>query len=132
MIQLQAYGIGTTLENIVSLYELAKISNPEDDPAHEEQVILGSKKVKDIGSSVNSWRWAFLTFAKRDALRTYCPNRRSAWVYISSYSNEDRQFHTYYCLMVWPPRERQRNGKVLDFTINFAFIQEINLEEGYS
>lgn len=120
--------IGTTLENMVTLESLG-ISNPEDDPRQEESVLLGSRKVKDIGSISNSWHWGFIQFLKRDTLRTYCPEK-SAWVYISTYSNEDRLFHTYYCLMVWPEGERQRSGKVIDFTINFLFMQEI--EEGYS
>lgn len=124
-----SFSIGTTLENMVTLDSLG-IKNPEDDPRQDNSILLGSRKVKDVGSLTNSWHWGFIHLSQRDILRNYCTGK-SAWVYISTYSNEDRLFHTYYCLMLWPEGERQKSGKVIDFTINFMFMQEM-VESDYS
>lgn len=119
--------IGSTIESMVTLSSLG-IKCPDNDPSEgTETILLGSKKVRDVGPDTESWHWDFMPLAKRNSLKAYCVDR-SAWVYIKTLMSDDT-YKIFHCLMVWPNRERNSNARILDLTINFMFLQEIVEEE---
>lgn len=117
------HSIGTTIDNMVLLSD-NNVKCPQNDPNEGSEVIItGAKTAIDIGPDTESWHWDFIRLAARNFLKTYCTGR-SAWVYIKTLV-QGEEYKIYYCLMIWPSRENTTLSKILDFTINFMFLQEI-------
>ena len=116
------HSIGLTEGGMVTLTSLG-ITNPEPDFTNElDEIVTLSKEVIANGSQTETWYCTFMKMDKRDILRTYCTGK-SNYVYIKTLDNEE-VYQTYYCLMVWPTREKQVVGRVLDFSIKFLFLVE--------
>ena len=118
------YEIGSTYGGMANLGEL---STPVPAPArtfkpYSVRKPLGDGTVRGLGFAQATWRWGYLTQDQRDQLRTFCSGA-SAGVYIKTRKN-DGTYQVYSAVMVWPDEEEFKNGKVLDFSIQFIQMQE--------
>ena len=111
------YSIGITLESLATLDSLG-ISVPNDAfVLHSQEFSTGDGGVAGQGWSVCEWHWNIIRKIQRDILKTYCTGKSSN-VFIRTY-DENNEFKTYACKMIWASRENFTVGRIIDFTIIF-------------
>jgi hypothetical protein len=117
------FRIGTTSGGMVTLESLG-IPDPKwDYQSYAQAVPLGSGLVRGLGGATARWRWAVLSQADRNSLRTYCTGA-SAAVYIETRTTEkissvSDQFDEFTANMTWTELEDIQGGRRVGFEIIF-------------
>jgi hypothetical protein len=116
------YKIGSTL---VGLTNLEGLTVPLPPPhaiykSYQNIVPLGDMTTRGIGFPSAVWRWASLTDAQRDQLRSFCAGS-SAEIYIRTRTNENtNEYKSFKGVMIWPTEEDPDSYSKVDFIITFV------------
>jgi len=120
------FKIGATLGGMVNVEELAvPLPAPRSTYRRYATVVeLGDRSARGYGNPSATWRWAVLTLAQRDQLKTFCSGA-SAQVYIRTKKRDDtEEWANFLCWMIWPEEEEVLAGRVLDIEIQFRDMVE--------
>ena len=116
------YKIGATELGMVTLSSLGIVNPLGGFQEHSQNVDRADALVSGLGWSTEKWAWLFLSMAHRTILKGYCPSK-SAEVYIRTIK-AGNTYASYRVSMIWQ-EETIRNGKVLDFSIQFRLLEEL-------
>lgn len=106
----------------VNLLNVESLGTPLDPPQskfqqYSQSIELASAGVRGAGWIISTWLWGFMLVADYQQMRTFCTGKSND-VYITT-KDDDEDYVTYGCEMVWPEAPDRKNGRMLEVLISF-------------